>query len=74
MTSGSEVLVRNGAFLTLSSFLRWVMPCARAEKESPVCALYSSSELAKAAMNCVSSAKGNIPTIEIPDLTIVRQE
>jgi hypothetical protein len=25
-------------------------------------------------MNCVSSAKGNIPTIEIPDLTIVRQE
>jgi hypothetical protein len=74
MTSGSEVLVRNGAFLTLSSFLRSVGPCAKAEKESPICALYSSSELTKAAMNCVSFAKGNIPTIEIPDLTIVRQE
>jgi hypothetical protein len=74
MTSGSEVFVRNGVFLTLSSFLRRVGPCARAEKESPVCTLHSSSELTKVAMNCVSSAKGNIPTIEIPDLTIVRQE
>jgi hypothetical protein len=74
MTSGSEALVRNGVFLTLSSFLRRVLPRAKAEKESPICALYSSSELANVAMDCHSFAKGNITTIEIPDLTIVRQE
>jgi hypothetical protein len=61
MTSGSEVLIRNDVSLTLSSFLRSVGPRARAENESPVCALYSSSELTKVAIKYFGLTERNIP-------------
>jgi hypothetical protein len=88
MTSGSEVLIRNGVFslpyrhsfafvFRLGQWTAAKGNIPKAEKEPPVCALYSSSELTKVAIKYFEkgfNGKKYIPTIEIPDLTIVRQE